>query len=131
MSDPTSEIRVRRNVWITLKVWHKLEEDIGMARTNLEVLLVMSSELHLGSPGYLVTNLVTKLVIHKFTPWSLPPELCQFRKKMHTYPKKIKKNLAGSSFAAKRRGAVLDEPGADGRGEAGFREARVTRGHDW
>ena len=26
---------------------------------------------------------------------------------------------------------MLDEPGADGRGEAGLREARVTRGHGW
>ena len=43
----------------------------------------------------------------------------------------LERHLAGSTFAAKRRRAVLDESGADGRGEAGLREARVTRGHGW
>ena len=32
MSDPTSEFRVRPNVWITLGVWHK-GEDIDVAGT--------------------------------------------------------------------------------------------------
>ena len=40
-------------------------------------------------------------------------------------------NLACSGFAAKWRCTVLDEPGADGGGEAGLGEARVARGHGW